>query len=88
MTEYIDREALLTFLDDIHEGVDWVVNQYNADWIYSWIEGRPVANAVEVKHGRWIRHEGYDECDLCHTKTIYGYRFCPDCGARMDGERK
>ena len=41
---------------------------------------------VPVVHGEWISHEGYDECNLCHNKSIYGHNYCPNCGARMDGE--
>ena len=39
-----------------------------------------------VPPGRWIKHEGYDECNLCHTKTIYGSNYCRNCGAKMDLE--
>lgn len=46
----------------------------------------PAADMVEVRHGRWIKHEGYDECELCHAKTIYGGNYCPECGTRMDKE--
>jgi hypothetical protein len=46
----------------------------------------PTVDAVEVKHGRWISHEGYEECDICHTKAIYSHNFCPNCGAKMDGD--
>lgn len=50
------------------------------------IDAQPTADVVEVKHGRWIKHELYDECELCHVKTIYGGNYCPNCGARMDGK--
>ena len=39
-----------------------------------------------VKHGKWISHEGYEECNLCHRKVTFPYNYCPNCGARMDGE--
>lgn len=41
---------------------------------------------VPVKHGKWISHEGYEECNLCHRKVTFPYNYCPNCGARMDGE--
>lgn len=40
----------------------------------------------KVRHGRWIKHEGYDECSECHAKSIFGYNYCHNCGARMDKE--
>jgi hypothetical protein len=50
------------------------------------IDETPTADVVEVKHGRWISHEGYEECDLCHTKSVYAHNYCPNCGAKMDGD--
>ena len=50
------------------------------------VDGKPAADVAEVRHGRWIKHEGYDECELCHAKTIYGGNYCPECGTRMDKE--
>ena len=48
---------------------------------------------VEVVHGEWLlRHEGcghYWECSVCHENPcIYvtkHTKFCPNCGAKMDG---
>lgn len=48
MPEYIEREALIAFLEDNHDDKDWLVNQYNADWICSWIESQPAADVVAV----------------------------------------
>lgn len=49
---------------------------------------RPVRQeqVEKVWHGRWIKHEGYDECSKCHAKSIFGYNYCPNCGASMDKE--
>ena len=47
----------------------------------------PCADVEVVKYGRWIKHEGYDECNLCHTKTIFGHNYCPNCGAKMEVEQ-
>ena len=60
------------------------------------IEKAPTIDAVPVVHGRWQRivvdrrHqiEG-DECSACGF--VYGglgivyFRYCPNCGAKMDG---
>ena len=48
MADLIDRQALLGFLDDITNDEEWLVSQYNADWIYSWIDCEPAVDAVEV----------------------------------------
>ena len=39
-----------------------------------------------VKHGRWI----VNECSLCGfltTEWVGSCHYCPNCGARMDGEQ-
>ena len=65
MAEYIDREALLKFLDDTHEDRDWIVNQYNADWIYSLVESQPAADVVEVVRCRDCKYRNfYNGCPL------------------------
>ena len=46
----------------------------------------PAGDVAEVRHARWIKHEGYDECEACHAKAIYGSNYCPSCGALMDKE--
>lgn len=46
----------------------------------------PAADVAEVRHARWIKHEGYDECEACRAKVICGYNYCPNCGALMQEE--
>lgn len=56
---------------------------------------------VNVRHGKWKQWDAYGfedtyECTACGeafvliegTPITNGYKFCPNCGARMDGERK
>ena len=49
----------------------------------------------QCKKGKWITVNGRlgneVECDKCHSVFWYwmgNYRFCPSCGARMDGENE
>lgn len=42
-----------------------------------------------VKHGQWIRRGNETKCSKC--KFIYysnrdDFNYCPNCGARMDGD--
>ena len=63
----------------------------------------PTADVVEVVHAEWvgIEYDGYAdgypvydkwECSHCHEEfSSEGepplYNYCPECGAKMDGER-
>ena len=55
-------------------------------------------DAVPVKHGHWIKkinpnYSPFDPCsseelhicNQCGREQEFGTRFCPDCGAKMDG---
>ena len=57
-------------------------------------------NRVEVVHGRWVEwhppmhmimtgEEMLYRCSACTANypDVEGYRYCPNCGAMMDGER-
>ena len=62
----------------------------------------PTADVEEVRHGHWIfinQAVGYLEppygdtfkCSLCEfviDVSEGNYKYCPNCGAKMDGERK
>lgn len=49
---------------------------------------------AEVKHGDWVDGRPYVNsrwrvCSVCHASAPEphgGYNFCPNCGAKMDGE--
>ena len=58
------------------------------------------ADVQEVKHGRWIPERDPDEnnriqcfhCSVCDDDYHYigafvATKYCPNCGARMDGEK-
>ena len=57
------------------------------------IDACPTADAVPLKHGRWKRTIvdcGFNAdwvCSQCGHKVMtdfVSYKYCPECGARMD----
>lgn len=52
----------------------------------------PAADVQPVVHAKWVCHEPeiglYYSCSRCGHNTFQGmYKFCPNCGAKMDGEQ-
>ncbi len=85
MAEYIEREA---FLDYMKGTSRYFKVKFD-------IENFPAADVVPVVHGRWIADgDGYHwtyNCSICAWKDGYPFNerhnYCPNCGARMDGEK-
>ena len=50
---------------------------------------QPGIDAEPVRHGHWIRKGLRWHCSACgygafNSDFVYGARYCPTCGARMD----
>ena len=93
--EYIERGALLDQM--MFEMVGTGVQGRTMDVI----RYAPAADVVEVRHGEWIiKTDDYDNeymmCSCCKDEfypvdadTVDSTtNYCPNCGAKMDGERK
>lgn len=99
MAEYISREAVYTAFanacTDVLERaseLDYVAG-FSYEHVIEILDDIPAADVAPVVHGEWLlRHEGYGhywECSSCHKNPcIYvtkDTRYCPNCGAKMDG---
>lgn len=65
----------------------------------SMLHSAPSADVVEVVHGEWlycpetINLRSHFYCSVCNGVRLERYtknnfRYCPNCGAKMDGERR
>lgn len=94
MARLIDADEAIPNLEGLTEQVQTEGATLVKALIFAALKSRsviPTVDAVPVKHGRW---ELVDEaeprrygCSKCSCLSWYGtYKYCPNCGARMDGE--
>lgn len=53
----------------------------------------PDVDVVPVRYGRWIKIQNYARCSECRHEVNWSSRdflsaYCPNCGAKMDGDTK
>ena len=96
MAEYIEREALM---QDLSETVVFTVRgdvklptseMRGANKVIDRIKSAPIADVVEVKHGKWITptnilDKDYDvpHCSVCERVPTEKGCYCSNCGAKM-----
>ena len=93
MKEYIERDAAIAFLE----------NMAASRYLIQCFENKerfPAADVAPVVHGEWeIKKIGdggttrtCSNCNITQTVNIYNnevmFRYCPYCGAKMDGGNK
>ena len=52
------------------------------------LQNAPTVDAEPVKHGHWEDCSNGWMCSVCFRDVSKDYEYCPNCGAKMDGERK
>ena len=93
MSEYIEREALISICEQIIS-YDWNRRIAPKSWSDAYecfmedIKDQTAADVVEVRHGKWIE-ESFELFKCSEGGYLTDYRlsnFCHDCGAKMDGK--
>ena len=83
--EYISKIEVVRILQKAYaEG-----RIYAKDGLVSVLDDINAADVQPVKHGKWIGvdYDTYFECSECKHMTDWQlYKYCPYCGARMDGD--
>ena len=81
MSRYIDADAL-------------IANIPNEEMIAKMaVAHAPTIDAVSVVRGEWIRNDldgtfKVWDCSECGIHMEARWNYCPNCGAKMDGERE
>ena len=95
MSRYIDAEALIERILKLKVVTDDMYGMGIArgiERVETAIQMQPTADVVEVKHGEYIQKGAWHiECSVCrnvlaHIGEVKNY--CPNCGAKMDGEER
>ena len=97
MAEYIDREALLKHLQECRETSAGSCPTFAViAAVQAYVGGMPAADVAPVVHGKWAPSEenpGFLVCSACGDCYVVDewadgkkWRYCPACGAKMDGK--
>ena len=99
MAEYIERDALMRRIKEIHcaECDSYHGVRCRACWVddtLDYIGSEPAADVAPVRHGRWILDEKRYVIYCSECGEVSGYslnlrdvreenHYCPNCGAKM-----
>ena len=96
MAEYIEREALMRQIKEIHcaECNSYHGVRCRACWVddaLGYIDSEPTADVAPVRHARWDENGRCSNCGghapfWCMASTYYKSPWCQECGAKMDLE--
>jgi len=101
MPRYIDAEKMAADESEAYMRVQAsellanLMNHVVHEKIQMLIAQTPTVDAAPVVHGTWEKRKdvvGFVCCSVCHDCNIYDewpdgkkWRYCPNCGAKMDG---
>lgn len=98
MGECIEREAVLRAVHGQRSPCRSPAQNRMLDCLKAAVIRIPAADVAPVVHGRWSdagfgelpKHAPYGwACSVCGGISFNNeYIYCPNCGAKMDGERK
>ena len=96
MTDYIKRKTVMEDFERCNaENPNWTPQR-----VKTLLLRQPAADVAEVVHGEWLRSDDdwnsltTIQCSLCSEEwffetdddvSLLNYKYCPNCGAKMDG---
>ena len=100
MAEYIEREALMRRIKEIHcsECDSYNGVRCRACWVddtLDYIDSEPAADVSPVRHGKWryYHKQNIAVCTECGFERNLDENFgrsvsCPNCGAKMEAKEE
>lgn len=92
MIKYIELETIINEFDYQSQFYDaeWGNKRFAPDDVEMIIRSIPIADVAPVRHGTAIlKEDGRAHCSQCdcpvNSRT---WNYCPNCGARLDDDRK
>jgi hypothetical protein len=89
----MENEKRLIYVEDVLSKIDREMELCNSGLIrgeLKFLKGLvgtiPTVDAVEVVHGRWEQLTLGAICRCCNNWNNRSSNYCPNCGAKMDGE--
>lgn len=61
---------------------------YSEDFIKGFECGAKRQFEADRKEDEWIEYRGLWKCSICSETENRATRFCPNCGAKMNGSRR
>ena len=92
MAEYIEREYAVDAVVDVYYNTPDI--NLSCEKFETAIFKIPAADVAPVRHGRWERvipsksaakWSTKVSCSNCHSAGYAHHKYCPNCGAKMDG---
>ena len=86
MNRYVDKETMRGIIREQEKshGIRGLA------WIEMAMDKQEDADVQEVRHGKWEKCKEYCceyRCSVCEYELCRTTNYCPNCGAKMDGER-
>lgn len=88
MSDYIKRTLALDVINHAND-CDCFKNYDGYSMAFDMIDEMPRADVQKVKHGKWETSKGEkysSRCSCCNCYSTDDYKYCPNCGAKMDKE--
>lgn len=97
----IDADKLRKDVLDLPNCPNGFSDTYDKAMILTLVDEQPTVEVEPIRHGRWIDDKGMYKCSVCNNLWAHWWivacpedrmykemKFCPNCGAKMDGEEK